>query len=596
MKKCVKIFSYCFIFMILSLCVGIGEVSGYDVTLDYTGGCYLGKTPSVVCSYANGSDYIAQYKVSYREGQGDLNLCPDIYVEKFGNVSLMNKWHPDKNSNQVRRLTLTSACPQAIGLHRKSGVWDTEAGMSGEVDNFINAQSNGTNKKLTLSDSVAKQIENIKKLNALNATTDVLFRVCYGYCLTAEVSYNCDYISSSDQSKKWSIKLSESYHEDIGKEEAYNSASFQNDKGYRCPGIVYKVSQSDNSNNYGYIFFGDYVNSGWPAICNNKGVVCESLNQRGDYEKFDNPANQKTFPLEATYYKFEGLFKELDKQHSVEVDIKVKGSNFTKYSFKKDGEDVGWVAKDIDLNGYINSIKNSQVPQHVGCWSSANLPSEYSLIYDKSKTYSTYCYFYNKDTNDIAPNIGDEIFSLYSETVDNGGLGSINGFNSNFSDFCDTCLADPEDPDCVDFGESLQKAQKFARDCREIYGGLNANDLQKCDLFMSNLVTWSKNGCFGDQIIATENTSRCGLGGLGDWLSKIYTIFKFAVPIIIIAMGIKDFVQSLASNNEDELKKTGSTFLKRLIMGIIFIALPILIEMIITIALGGSFADMCITI
>lgn len=107
---------------------------------------------------------------------------------------------------------------------------------------------------------------------------------------------------------------------------------------------------------------------------------------------------------------------------------------------------------------------------------------------------------------------------------------------------------------------------------------------------------YANKGYFGNRIIKDTNSGGCTetLGALGSWLTRIYKILLLAVPVIIVAFGFKDFIQAMGAGKEDELKKVGSTFIKRLILGAIFVALPILVKFILTVALGGDVANMCI--
>ena len=66
-------------------------------------------------------------------------------------------------------------------------------------------------------------------------------------------------------------------------------------------------------------------------------------------------------------------------------------------------------------------------------------------------------------------------------------------------------------------------------------------------------------------------------GQTGEMLKDIYKLIKFAVPIILIALSIKDFGKVIISQNGDEMKKTTSTFIKRLIISIVLLLGPTLI-------------------
>ncbi len=143
------------------------------------------------------------------------------------------------------------------------------------------------------------------------------------------------------------------------------------------------------------------------------------------------------------------------------------------------------------------------------------------------------------------------------------------------------------------------KTKKVLDVCNKIYSDLSISEsdeeYKKCTEVKNNLSNWAEDGYFGNRIVNT-NVDGCEgiLGSLGDVLSEIYNILKLAVPVIIVAMGFKDFIQGMSSGKDDALKKAGTNFIKRLVVGAVFVMLPILIKTILTFAFGGSFSDICI--
>ena len=136
--------------------------------------------------------------------------------------------------------------------------------------------------------------------------------------------------------------------------------------------------------------------------------------------------------------------------------------------------------------------------------------------------------------------------------------------------------------------------------CEKVYIDLSKkegdDEYDKCKKIDDSLEAWITAGYFGNRVISSEITGGCTeiLGSLGVWLTRIYNALLLIVPIIIVAFGFKDFIQAMGAGKEDELKKVGSTFIKRLIFGAVFVVLPMLIKFILTIALGGDVANMCI--
>jgi len=54
----------------------------------------------------------------------------------------------------------------------------------------------------------------------------------------------------------------------------------------------------------------------------------------------------------------------------------------------------------------------------------------------------------------------------------------------------------------------------------------------------------------------------------------VLTIFKFAIPLIIIAMGMFDFGKAVVAEKEDEIKKQTKRLIYRVIAGIVIFFVP----------------------
>lgn len=63
-------------------------------------------------------------------------------------------------------------------------------------------------------------------------------------------------------------------------------------------------------------------------------------------------------------------------------------------------------------------------------------------------------------------------------------------------------------------------------------------------------------------------------------LHDAYNIIKFAVPIILLAMSIKDFGTAIISQNNDALKKAVNIFIKRLIIAVVILVIPTILNFI----------------
>lgn len=67
----------------------------------------------------------------------------------------------------------------------------------------------------------------------------------------------------------------------------------------------------------------------------------------------------------------------------------------------------------------------------------------------------------------------------------------------------------------------------------------------------------------------------------------INDILKYAriiVPIIVIGLGMLDLAKAVIASKEDEMKKAQKTFVKRLILGVLFFFIPVFVNIIMWLA------------
>lgn len=69
-----------------------------------------------------------------------------------------------------------------------------------------------------------------------------------------------------------------------------------------------------------------------------------------------------------------------------------------------------------------------------------------------------------------------------------------------------------------------------------------------------------------------------------DKLNSYLKIVKYAVPILLIVFGIFDFSKAVLSPNDDEMKKSQKTFIKRLAVALLFFFVPTIVNLILTLA------------
>lgn len=69
-------------------------------------------------------------------------------------------------------------------------------------------------------------------------------------------------------------------------------------------------------------------------------------------------------------------------------------------------------------------------------------------------------------------------------------------------------------------------------------------------------------------------------------LKTIVGIIRIGIPILLIVLGSLDFAKAIFSSSEDEMKKSQSKFLKRLIIGVGIFLVPPILKLLLTIANG----------
>ena len=91
------------------------------------------------------------------------------------------------------------------------------------------------------------------------------------------------------------------------------------------------------------------------------------------------------------------------------------------------------------------------------------------------------------------------------------------------------------------------------------------------------------------------DTDKVSCGNLGKFNKKIpeltswiITIMQVAVPVILIIMGAIDFVKSLASQKDDEIKKNQQVFVKRVITAIIIFFVVVVVKLLVSLVSSGQ--------
>ena len=91
--------------------------------------------------------------------------------------------------------------------------------------------------------------------------------------------------------------------------------------------------------------------------------------------------------------------------------------------------------------------------------------------------------------------------------------------------------------------------------------------------------------------LISGDSGECGFSArLLVWVSNILRWIKYILPVIVIVMGILDFIKAIAAGKDDELKKAQGSFTKRLIAAALVFLIPLIVEFVLD-KMGFGYND-----
>lgn len=108
----------------------------------------------------------------------------------------------------------------------------------------------------------------------------------------------------------------------------------------------------------------------------------------------------------------------------------------------------------------------------------------------------------------------------------------------------------------------------------------SGNDSSKLGLLKTSVVSHDKNTVINVDDICDKLEGTKTL----EWIKRIYTLLKFLVPTLIIVLSVIDFLGIVLSGDSDKMEKAKNKFIKRIIIGVIFILLPFILEFVLRMA------------
>lgn len=113
-----------------------------------------------------------------------------------------------------------------------------------------------------------------------------------------------------------------------------------------------------------------------------------------------------------------------------------------------------------------------------------------------------------------------------------------------------------------------------------------------CNSILQNQSLSSDDGCVDSCLNSIERmkilkekyikqkdySATCGFSeNLIGWINNILNIVKYILPVLVIILGIIDFIKAIASDKDDEMKKAQGRFAKRLIAAALAFIIPFII-------------------
>lgn len=181
---------------------------------------------------------------------------------------------------------------------------------------------------------------------------------------------------------------------------------------------------------------------------------------------------------------------------------------------------------------------------------------------DPGSTDSAMCPTYTRTLEEV-----EELYSTYKENLQtNVGSNALTTADQKIQKLNSLCNA-------------VYKSSSYTSDCTQACLGFSKKIYElkiKYDIYT-----------------ATASENACGISDrLVNWLLKILKWIRYGMPVIVILLSVIDFIKAISSDSDDEMKKVGSKFIKRLIAAALIFLVPFLLEFIINL-FGLSTNNFC---
>ena len=118
--------------------------------------------------------------------------------------------------------------------------------------------------------------------------------------------------------------------------------------------------------------------------------------------------------------------------------------------------------------------------------------------------------------------------------------------------------------------------------CSSVLKGQNYEDAggqKKCLDRCFNLSDTLDDKKAGTDLVKSKSHSHCNMSNrIIKFIANILKWVKYVAPVLVIILGILDFIKAMAAQNDDQMKKAQGKFVKRLIAAALLFIIPFIIE------------------
>ena len=285
--------------------------------------------------------------------------------------------------------------------------------------------------------------------------------------------------------------------------------------------------------------------------------------------------------------------------------------------YLKSGDKETYMIVNVDGSGYV--IGEQPVSNFIGkpYYYSGSLKGEQILVDSINcsntvygtdfKTYVvTKNYVYSKPYDDSGKAIDSVIKWEYDNSLSETEKSKLNEFVNSNNIKKDSSYADPTKTKGVEYCNVYSRKKIELEDAFDNYyssgdKSKKADYLNKYNQVKNSISEYCSNvikngnyddGCvipcmglketlngYQEDIVGSKELGNCGMSDdMRDLLSNIFNIVRFAIPALVIVLGLFDFLRAAASGTEDHMKKAQKQLITRLIAAALIFLAPLVIS------------------